>query len=183
MWKLDKQTETSREYSNTVTGGKCKTEKVYTDREGNSWWGFTDLMALPYTRSFAATKIASLYSLGFTKDDIANHISSMKFILKAGNDSEKYEKAYANLLDFEAKANNATDPVKQMSSLVCVYYLLGEEVIDSFDNSTQMKKMELLEADFEMHAFFLRHQISTTENYMTRLQKLSQIASPKVVGE
>lgn len=178
MWKLDKQTETSREYSNTVTGGKCKTEKVYTDREGNSWWGFTDLISIPYTRSFAATKISSLYALGLSKEDLVSHIAGMKLVLKS-SDPDKYEKAYANLLDFESKAIAATDPVKQMSSLVCVYFMLNDEPIDSFENSIQSKKISLLEADFDMHSFFLKRQMQATEDYSARLGLLSQIVLPE----
>lgn len=178
MWQLLTNKDSKRVYTNQATGSKCLTSKLYTDKEGNDWYGFDDLMTLPYTRQFAATKISSLYALGLSKDDLSGHINGMKSLLKS-TDPEKFEKCYANLLDFESKANNATDAIKQMSSLVCVYFLLNDEPIDSFDGSLQLKKMSLLEADFDMHSFFLNRQIQTTEQYSAHLNLLSQIVLPE----
>lgn len=177
MWKLLSEKDGKRKYSNSATGSKCETQKLYTDKDGNDWYGFTDLLAIPYTRSFAATKISALYALGLSKDDLFSHIGTLKQILRS-EDVEKYEKAYARVIDFEAKAQQATDPLKQMSSLVCVYYLLSEEAIDVFDNNLQLKKIAILEADFDLHAFFLSKQIQATEDYTKRLKMLSTIVSP-----
>lgn len=176
MWKLTTEEGNIRTYTNSVTGSKCQQEKVYTDKEGNSWYQFTDLAQIPYTRSFAANKITSLYTLGLSKDDLTSIISKLKTILKS-TDPDKYEKAYAVVLDFETKATNATDSIKQMSSLVCVYFTINNEPIDSFENSLQLKKMELLEADLDMHTFFLKRQTAAIENYTTSLNSLLQTVS------
>jgi hypothetical protein len=178
MWQLKTDSEFKRTFYNSATGSQCTQTMVYTDKEGNKWWSFDDLTAIPYTRNFAATKISSLYALGLSKDDLTGFISKQKAILKS-TDQEKYEKAFALLLDFEGKATNATDAVKQMSSLVCVYFTLNDEPIDSFDNNLQIRKMSLVEADTEMHAFFLNMLIDLTEHYTTSLNLLSQIVSPK----
>lgn len=167
MWQLKTDNKTKREYVNSTTGGKCQTEMVYVDREGNKWYEFTDLLSMPYTRKFAATKISSLYALGLSKDDLTGHINGLKALLKS-DDQEKYEKCYSNLLNFEAKANQATDAIKQMSSLVCVYYLMNDEAIDGFDGNLQVKKMSILEADIEAHSFFLKRQMQATESYTQR---------------
>lgn len=175
MWTITKDGD-KRVYQNSATGSQSTQTLVYKDKDGNKWFSFDDLTAMPYTRSFAATKITSLYALGLSKDDLTSHISGLKTVLKS-NDSDKYEKAYANVLEFENKATNATDAIKQMSSLVCVYFTLNDEPIDSFDNALQIKKMSLLEADMEMHSFFLKHQIGITERYSQFLNRLSTIAS------
>lgn len=182
MWKLDKEENSKRTYYNSQTGSQCTQSMVYTDREGNKWHAFDDLTAIPYTRNFAATKISSLYALGLSKDDLGGFISKQKVILKS-NDPDKYEKAFALLLEFEGKASNATDAVKQMSALVCVYFTLNDENIDSFDNNLQARKMSILEADPEMHAFFLNLLIDRTEHYTTFLNSLSRIASQKANGK
>lgn len=176
MWTLKNDENNKRIYSNSLTGSMCTQTMCYTDKDGNKWFQFDDLMSLPYTRTFAATKISSLYALGLSKDDLNNHITGLKNVLKS-TDPERFEKAYANVLDFETKANNATDAIKQMSSLVCVYFTMNDEPIDSFDNNLQIKKMSLLEADADMHHFFLKLQIQATENYTKHLGLLSQIAS------
>lgn len=181
MWQLLTNEDGKRTYTNSVTGSRCTTTMCYQDREGNDWHSFDDLMSLPYTRSFAATKISSLYALGLSKEDLNGHISAMKSILKSG-DPERYEKAYANVLDFEAKANQATDAIKQMSSLVCVYYMLNDEPIDSWDNNLQLRKMQILEADIDAHTFFLQKQVTDMEDYTNHLRLLTQIASQPLQG-
>lgn len=180
MWNLTKDENNKRTYTNSATGSKCITSLTYTDKEGNDWYSFDDLMTLPYTRQFAASKVSSLYALGLSKDDLTGHINGLKTILKS-NDVEKYEKAFASVLDFENKANNATDPVKQMSSLACVYNLLNDEPIDSFDGSLQIKKMALLEADIDLHCFFLNNQIRITEESMRHYELLSAIVLQKPI--
>jgi hypothetical protein len=181
MWKLSTEENNKRVYTNEATGSKCVTSKVYTDKDGNEWYGFEDMMSIPYTRQFASTKISSLYALGLSKDDLDSHIGTLKTTLKS-NDPEKYEKAYASVLDFESKAKNATDAIKQISSLVCVYNLLGDEPIDSFEQSLQIRKMSLLENDPEAHSFFLNRQIAFTENYTRHLNLISQIVSQPLSG-
>lgn len=176
MWELFKDENNTRIYKNSATHSECNQTMCYTDKDGNKWWTFEELTSIPYTRHFAATKIISLYTLGLSKDDLNSHISGLKTILKS-QDKEKYEKAYALVIDFESKANNATDAIKQMSSLVCVYFTLNDEPIDSFDKGLQMKKMSLLEADIDMHIFFLRRQIDTIERYKNFLNQISKIAS------
>jgi hypothetical protein len=158
MWKLQSEENKKRTYINSTTGSQCAQSMVFTDKEGNNWFQFDDLMMITYTRQFAATKISSLYSLGLTKEDLNSHINGLKAILKSTS-PEKYERAYSFVIDFENKANNATDAVKQMTALTCVYFTLNNEPIDSFDNNLQIKKMSILEADIDAHAFFLSLQI------------------------
>ncbi len=179
MWKLTNEQKGKRIYTNSVTGTQCTTTMVHTDNEGNNWWGFDNIMLLPYTRQFAASTISALYQLGLSKEDLTGHISKLKTLLKA-NDPEKYEKAYAEVLDFENKAINATDSLKKMSSLVCVYYLLNDEKVDVFDKVLQIEKMSILENDPEAHSFFLRSLIEVTSNYTTHLTALSRTVSPSI---
>lgn len=177
MWKLQTGQNNKRIYANDTTGSVCTQTMCYTDKDGNKWWQFDDLLSLPYTRHFAAMKVSSLFALGLSKDDLNSHIERGKSLVKS-NDKEKYEKLYAEFLDFETKANNATDAIKQMSALACIYYTLNDEQIDAFDNNLQVKKMSLMEADLDMHSFFLKQQIEVTENYTKSLNLLSRIALP-----
>jgi hypothetical protein len=175
MWKLQEESGNKRSFANSVTGSQCSQTMCYVDKDGNKWWHFDDLTSMPYTRQFAAAKISSLYALGLSKEDLSNHISGLKTILKS-DDKEKYEKAFANILEFENKANNATDAVKQMSSLVCVYFTMNDEPIDSFDNALQIKKMSMIGADIDMHSFFLNLQTDTIQQYTEHLKLISKTA-------
>lgn len=174
MWKLESVNDLSRTYRNSQTNSECRQVFCYSDREGNRWWEFTDLITIPFTRSFAASKITSLYAHGLAMSDVTNFISNHKATLRSKDTGEKYEKAYAEVLDFESKVTQAADPVRQMSSLTCVYYTLNDEPIDSFTNDIQLKKLGLLEADPEMHTFFLTRQISLIEAYKSSLESISR---------
>lgn len=177
MWQLSSNgQQDKRLYINSTTGSQCSQTMVYIDKDNNKWYEFDSLTNIPYTRNFAATKISSLYALGLSKDDLTQHIDGLKNILRS-QDKEKYEKAFALVLDFESKANNATDAIKQMSSLVCVYFTINDEPIDSFDSGLQVNKMALLESDIAMHTFFLNRQIEATERFSSFLNSISQTAS------
>ena len=175
MWKLESDSNGKRTYVNP-SGSKCVQSLCYKDKENNDWYSFDDLLTLPYTRNFAATKVTSLFALGLNKDDLTMHIDGLKGILKS-KDADKYEKAFANVLDFESKVNNATNAVKQMTALTCVYFTINDEPIDAFDGVIQSKKLAMIEADPEMHSFFLNRQMQVTEDYTQRLQLLSQTVS------
>lgn len=182
MWKLTSGQNNKRIYTNSETNSLCMQSMVYIDKDGNNWWEFDSLTSIPYTRNFAATKISSLYALGLSKDDLTGHINGLKKILKS-DDREKYEKAFALVLDFESKAMNATDGLRQQSALVPVYYTLNDEPIDSFDQSLQLKKMELLEADVNMHSFFLKRHFDASQLLMNSLNSILPIAFQQQNGQ
>jgi hypothetical protein len=127
-------------------------------------------------RQFAATKISSLYQVGISKEDVTQHVQNLKAVLQS-SDTLKYEKAMAYVIDFENKFNDATNAVKQISSLVCVYNVMNEERIDIFDLSVQDYKLKMIEADPELHTFFLKRQIERTETYGKVLDQFSKTAS------
>lgn len=174
MWQLQKEENDKRFYSNPLTGGKCEMDLLNIDKDGNKWWGFSDLLAMPFTRHMATTKIMSLSALGFTKDDIFGIITGLKNLLNS-SDAEKFQKSYALILDFESKALTATDTVGQLSALTCVYYTFNDEAIDSFEDAIQAKKMSILKVNSELQAFFLKRQTELIESYMTRLNEISKI--------
>ncbi len=176
MWQLTSETDIKRNYRNDATGTTCSTSYVYTDVEGNRWFTFDNLFTLPFMRQFAATKISSLYQIGLSKEDIEGHINGLKTTLKS-NDTDKYEKCYALVLDFESKFDDATNVIKQIASLVCVYNMLEDERIDVFEPEVQEKKKQILDVDLNAQAFFLRSQIERTEIYGNRLDLFSKTAS------
>lgn len=176
MWKLETDNGKERSYLNSATGTKSTQTLIYKDKDGNKWWSFDDLNAMPWVRKFAANKIISLYALGLSKVDAEMFFTKHKATLKEKDNGEKYEKAFSETLEFENLFKGATDPVKQMSSLTCVYFTLEDENVDSFENGLQIKKMSMLEADGEMHAFFLRRQMDLTERLSLLLSLISQTA-------
>ncbi len=153
MWELKKEEGKTRHYHNPITGSHCSTTFAYQDKEGNNWYSFDNLFTLPFMRQFAATKISSLYQVGLSKDDLTSHCKGLKDTLKSA-DTDKYEKCYALVIDFESKMEDATNAIKQIASLVCVYNVINDERVDLFDPTLQDYKMKLLEADLNAQAFF-----------------------------
>lgn len=180
MWQLSSEKDGKRIYKNSTTNSECVQSKCYTDYEGNTWWEFNDLISLPFTRNFAANKVTSLFAFGLTPDDASEFFTRHKATLRSKDAGEKYEQAFAETLEFENKFKAATDPVKQMSSLVCVYYTMNDEPIDSFNGTIQLKKLALLEAQPEMHNFFLQRQITLIERSQAFLKTHSQIVSQAI---
>ena len=154
MYQLQKETEKKRIYRSSVTGTDMTTTLIYTDIEGRKWWGFEDLLQIPHIRRMAANNISQLYGVGFTQKDLSDFVSRSKNILK-GNDSDKYEKAYSELLQLEAIAESNIDPVKQELGLCAVYVLGDSERVDFFSSSEASEKMELWSMDIDAQAFFL----------------------------
>lgn len=176
MWEKTSDTGEKREYRNPATGSQLTTSWVYKDKEGNDWYSIDNLFTLPFMRQFAATKISCLYQIGLSKDDMLSHINGMKTMLRS-TDPEKYDKAMSLVIDFENKMNDATNAIKQISSLVCVYNLLGDERVDIYDLQIQDLKQKILEADPDAQSFFLKRQIERTETYGNRLDLFSKTAS------
>lgn len=174
MWQLHTEQGNKRIYRNSTTNSECVQNKCYTDKDGNSWFEFVDLFTIPFTRDFAAKKVTSLFALGITPADADQYFTKHKATLRSKDDGEKYERAFAETLEFESKFQMATDPVKQLSSLVCVYFTINDEPIDSFSGEIQSRKMALLEAQPEMHNFFLQRQIPLIENSMRTYSQFSQ---------
>ncbi len=177
MWTLQSEKDSQRIYRNNITNSECIQQLCYVDKDGNKWYEFIDLISLPFTRSFAANKVTSLYALGITTEDANQYFTKHKATLRSKDTGEKYEQAYAETLEFENKFKQATDPIKQMSSLVCVYYTMNDEPIDSFSGDIQLRKLALLEAYPEMHSFFLLRQMQLIENSQAFLKALSPTAS------
>lgn len=174
MWKLETEQNESRTWRNIKTNSECRQNLVYHDKDSNKWWEFSDLAMMPFTRKFAAAKIESLYMLGLSAQDFELFFFNHKATLKSKDLGEKYETAYSEILEFENKYKAAADPLRQLSSLVCVYFTMNDEAIDSFMNDLQLKKMLLLESDPQMHTFFLKRQIDLIERYKDFLVSTSR---------
>lgn len=161
-----------RLFRNNKTGTETKLHHIHTDEEGNRWWGFTDLYKIPYARMAMARNITDLYTIGLSLRDINAWCDELKNILKA-TDAEKYEKAYAKVLEMQNVATFSADPIKQQLALCTVYILADEERIDYFDEDMAQKKLLQWKPFSGMIAFFLTWHTDHIQRYINRLDKLS----------
>lgn len=179
MYKLIKKTAKRREYRSEITGTIVVTGLIKTDPAGNKWWAFEDLLSIPYMRKKAAQHITDMYSAGMTKSDLASIFKNLKEVLKSG-DSEKYEKAYSEILRAEAILSNVMDYEAQSLSLASIYILSDDERIDTFSFGDAAKKLEDWRLQPELQSFFLNYVTDGMNAYMSLYQKASQLASTEM---
>lgn len=153
-----------RTYKNTMTGSTISTYLLHTDSQGNGWWTFEDLFTLPFIRQLAAKKVLDLYGNGLALDDIKQHTTQLKAILRS-NDGEKFDKAMAKVLELESLSETMADPVKQCMGLCTVYLMLNDEQPDVWTNQETAAKMTLMTLDTSLQSFFL--------NWWTDIMRLS----------
>lgn len=170
------KTKKVRLYRNTRTGTEVKTEHIYTGKDGERYFGFTDLYKIPYIRSVYAKHINDLYGIGLSLKDVLTWCEKEKQLLK-GNDPEKYEKLYALVLEKENIATYTADPIRQHLALCTVYVLNEEEPVDYFSENMAEEKLERWKKDAEAAGFFLNWHHEHIQRYTADLQKTIKTVS------
>lgn len=165
-----------RRYKNSMTGNDLTTYQLYTDKFGNTWWTFEDLFALPFIRQLTAKKVLDLYGNGLTMDDVKSITVQLKTILRSDS-GERYEHAYAKVLELENLTETMADPVKQCMGLCTVYVLFNDEMPDAWSNHVTSQKMTVLANDLEAQSFFLNWWTDIMRRSGKVLKGLSRIAS------
>lgn len=165
-----------RLYKNSLTGNDLTTYYLYTDKFGNTWWTFEDLFALPFIRQITAKRIMDLYGHGLTLDDVKSITAQVKTILRSDS-GERYEQAYAKILELENLTETMADPVKQCMGLCTVYILLNDEMPDAWTQGVASQKMTALTHDIEAQAFFLNWWTGIMRHSGKVLKGLSRIVS------
>lgn len=169
----------TRTYVNTLTGTEISTYHLYTDAQGWRWWTFEDLFGLPFMRQLAAKKVADLYGHDLSLQDILAHTAQLKGLLRS-QDAERYEKAYAKVLELETLSTAMADPVKQCIGLCTVYLLLEDEAPDVYFQPTQNRKLASLAVDVDAQAFFLSWWTDHMRRSGRLLKGLSRIVSTTI---
>lgn len=167
---------TVRTYRDDQTGSEITTYLLHKDKLGGTWWAFDDLFQIPFVRQFAAKQVIDMYGHGLSMDDITHMVNGLKADLR-GTDPEKYEKAYAKVLELEELAKRTGDPVRQCMGLCTVYLLLDDERPDVYLNSVQGQKMTNMALDIDAQAFFLRWWTDIMRSSGKVLKGISAIAS------
>ena len=164
-----------RIWRNNVTGNELVTYFLRQDKFGHTWWTFEDLFQFPFPRQVASKKIVDLYGHGLGLDDIKSITGQLKAILK-GAETDKYEKAFAKVLELESLTETVADPIRQHLGLCTVYILMDDENPEIFSNRESSLKMTVLSEDPEGMSFFLSWWIDRMSASGKDLKAFSQIA-------
>lgn len=158
-------------------GSETKTSPIYTDAAGETWWGFMDLLKIPYIRMAYAQNLTNLFTVGLSLNDIVKWAEEERAILKS-DAHDKIDRAIALSYEKEKIARQVADPVKQHLSLGTVYILKEDERIDAFDEGLSQQKFVLWSADPKSVTFFLNWLTGHTQSYLGRLEKISKTVLP-----
>lgn len=175
MYELVNETGSRRTYRSKITGTEIFTKVIYTDGSGGKWWAFEDLLQMPFIRKKASEKVSQLYGVGFTKEDLSGFATRLKTILK-GNDTEKYEKSFSEVLNFESIVEATADPVKESLSMCAIYILSNDERIDNFSYGLAAEKIKIWAIDLDAQAFFLNWLAAGINDFKAHYQSIMQIA-------
>lgn len=167
-----------RTYRNNQ-GNETQTTWIFQDASGKDWYGFVDLLKIPYIRMAYAQNITNLFTVGLSLNDVLKWCQEEREILRSG-DADKIEKAIALTYEKERHCKQVADPVQQHLSLATVYVLEENERVDSFSESKSVEKLVLWKADPGAISFFLNWLTGHTQNYIQRLEKISRIALPQL---
>lgn len=165
-----------RTYKNQLTGNALTTYHLHTDIFGNAWWTFEDLFALPFIRQLTAKKVLDLYGNGLTLEDVKSITTQLKTILRSDS-GERYEQAYAKVMELENLTESMADPVRQCMGLCTVYLLFNDEMPDAWSNQVASQKMTAMAHDLDSQAFFLSWWTDIMRHSGKVLKGLSRIVS------
>ncbi len=180
-WVLQPETDPKqRLYIHAITGSECRLNLLITDKDGRGWWGFQDLFNMPIMRQMLSKTISDLFNVGLTATDLKGWIARQKAILKPADgkvDPERYEKAYAQVLNMENLIAATTEPATQYLTMATIYVLSDDENIEHFTHEKVAQKLKLWEVDEELAAFFLTWYCAHTLDYIKDLKQVSEIVS------
>jgi hypothetical protein len=180
-WILQEQTDPKQKlYIHSITGSECRLNLIITDKDGRGWWGFQDLFNMPVMRQMLSKSISDLFTVGLTRADLKGWIARQKAILKPADgkiDPERYEKAYAQILNMENIIAATTEPATQYLTMASIYVVSDDENIEHFTHEKVAQKLELWKGDDDLAAFFLTWYCAHILDYIKDLKQLSQIAS------
>lgn len=175
MYELQTETDTQRIYRSSETGTETQLNLLTQSKDGAKWWAFNDLLSIPYIRKEASAGITRYYGNGITDNDLDRIIASQKELLR-GNDPEKYEKAYAGILELEALKKETADPMRQALGLCSVYILADDELPDVFSTSRTKQKIERWALEPELQSFFLTWFQDGMNAYTSLYDSITKIA-------
>lgn len=183
MYKLKSENEEGlRTYVNEETGTEIQTKILKVDEAGRKWYGFVDLLNIPFMRRHISEQMRKMYGEPVNESDMRNLISRLKEMLRSA-DTEKYERVYAEVLHFEDLLNAGRDTIAYFTTLASLYILSADEDISTY-NTTQANKKMMYWADFpDLHTFFLNWLNDTNgmllAHYNATLAAASQMEEAK----
>lgn len=129
---------------------KIAVNKVYTDKFGNDWFEYANVMQLPAKRAISAEVATRFADMNLTKANLQVLMNEMKKKANEGNIVE----LFTLLGEIEYRLNFIGEE-ETLMELACSYYLIGDEDETDMNDFYKQKKMEVFRKDNDAKNFFM----------------------------
>lgn len=139
---------------------RIPTRHIYTDKFGNKWFEYVNLMTIPAKRTIRGEVSARFASMKMTPDEMRRIFAAMK---KAGNQGN-FTDVFALISECEFRLEFIAEE-KTLAELAKCYFLIdGEDETDMTEMDME-RKQQVFDTDSDCAGFFLDRAFQLTMEY------------------
>ena len=146
--------------SSTTMDRKIPMTKIYTDKNGVSWYEYNNPLTIPAKRAISAEVATRFADMNLTRFQLIRLIQEMKRKANEG----KIVDLFHLLAEVEFRINYLGEE-ETLLELATIYFVIDGEDETGMDEMSKKKKRDLLKSDEEALSFFLERAWKLTTKF------------------
>jgi len=146
--------------SSTTMDRKIPMTKIYTDKNGVSWYEYNNPLTIPAKRAISAEVATRFADMNLTRYQMIRLIQEMKRNANEG----KIVDLFHLLAEVEFRINYLGEE-ETLLELATIYFVIDGEDETGMDEMSKKKKRDLLKSDEEALSFFLERAWKLTTKF------------------
>jgi hypothetical protein len=146
--------------SSTTMDRKIPMTKIYTDKNGVSWYEYNNPLTIPAKRAISAEVATRFADMNLTRHQMIRLIQEMKRNANEG----KIVDLFHLLAEVEFRINYLGEE-ETLLELATIYFVIDGEDETGMDEMSKKKKRDLLKSDEEALSFFLERAWKLTTKF------------------
>jgi hypothetical protein len=146
--------------SSTTMDRKIPMTKIYTDKNGVSWYEYNNPLTIPAKRAISAEVATRFADMNLTRFQLIRLIQEMKRNANEG----KIVDLFHLLAEVEFRINYLGEE-ETLLELATIYFVIDGEDETGMDEMSKKKKRDLLKSDEEALSFFLERAWKLTTKF------------------
>lgn len=146
--------------SSTTMDRKIPMTKIYTDKNGLSWYEYNNPLTIPAKRAISAEVATRFADMNLTRFQLIRLIQEMKRNANEG----KIVDLFHLLAEVEFRINYLGEE-ETLLELATIYFVIDGEDETGMDEMSKKKKRDLLKSDEEALSFFLERAWKLTTKF------------------
>lgn len=146
--------------SSTTMDRKIPMTKIYTDKNGVSWYEYNNPLTIPAKRAISAEVATRFADMNLTRFQMIRLIQEMKRNANEG----KIVDLFHLLAEVEFRINYLGEE-ETLLELATIYFVIDGEDETGMDEMSKKKKRDLLKSDEEALSFFLERAWKLTTKF------------------